>query len=221
MASTRATTGRSSLLVACAAAALILAGCADGSTGSSSPVVTMPGPASVSSQNGGDAPSQARPTPSGAPEMTPPPTPESTSVGEPTVLPTTASVTVYYLAEGDGGTSGPEVGCGDSAVAVTSPAISFTDPIAAALGVLLATDSMEIGQSGLRNALWQSDLAVVSVDRAGSTITARLEGTLKLAGECDIPRVEQQLQLTADMAAGAPVAITVNGKPLAEALSLK
>lgn len=198
-----ATTKRSPLLVACAAVALVLAACTDGSGGSQSPVVTMPGSASVS------------------PTMTPSAAPENASGGEPTVLPTTASVTIYYIAEGDGGVSGPAVGCGDSAVAVTSPAISFTDPVAAALGVLLATDTMEIGQSGLRNALWQSDLTVVSVDRSGNTIAANLEGTLKLAGECDIPRAEEQLLLTAQTAAGAPVAITVNGKPLAEALSLK
>jgi hypothetical protein len=139
----------------------------------------------------------------------------------PTVLPTSASVTLFYIAVGDGGTSGPPVGCGDSAVAVTSPAVSFTDPVEAALRTLLAGHSEELGQSGLRNALWQSTLSVASVERTGTTITAALEGSLMVAGECDIPRVEQQLQLTAQQAAGAPVAITVNGRTLSEALSLK
>lgn len=145
----------------------------------------------------------------------------ASSTQNPTVLPTSASVTVFYIAVDDGGTSGATVGCGDSAVAVTSQAISFTDPVEAALRTLLANDSEEIGQSGLRNALWPSDLAVTSVDRSGSTVTAHLDGTLMLGGECDIPRVEQQLLHTAQRAAGVPVAITINGKTLSDALSLK
>lgn len=140
---------------------------------------------------------------------------------DPTVMPTSASVTVFYIAQGDGGTSGPAVGCGDSAVAVTSPTVTFTDPVEAALRTLLANHSAQIGQSGLSNALWQSRLHVDSVDRNANTITAQLSGTLTLGGECDNPRVEQQLLLTAQQAAGTPVAVTVNGKALSQALSLK
>jgi hypothetical protein len=136
-------------------------------------------------------------------------------------MPTTASATLYYIAQGDGGVSGPPVGCGDSAVAVTSAAISFTDPVEGALRTLLEDHSQHLGQSGLDNALWRSRLAVQSVTRTGASITAHLVGTLKMGGECDIPRVEQQLLLTAKDAAGAPVAITINGKTLSQALSLK
>ncbi|MHA7270222.1 GerMN domain-containing protein [Arthrobacter sp. HLT1-20] len=140
---------------------------------------------------------------------------------EPTVMPTSASVTVFYIAQGDSGTAGSTLGCGDSVVAVTSATVTFTDPVEGALRTLLANHSAQLGQSGLSNALWQSALKVDSVDRSGSNITAQLSGTLTLAGECDIPRVEQQLLRTAQQAAGAPVAITVNGKTLSDALSLK
>lgn len=134
---------------------------------------------------------------------------------------TSASVTVFFIAEGDAGISGPAVGCGDSAIAVTSQTITFTDPVEAALRTLLANHAAHIGQSGLRNALADARLTVDTVDRTGTTVTAHLSGTLSLAGVCDIPRVEQQLLLTAQQAAGTPVAITINGKTLTEALSLK
>jgi hypothetical protein len=197
---------RFAVLTLMAAAALILGGCAGG-TPSGTPPASSSTAAAPSTQAGGE---------------TAAPSPVPTSyLPEPTVLPTNASVITYYIAVGDGGTAGPLVGCGDSAVAVTSQSVSFTDPVEAALRTLLASDTETIGQSGLRNALWQSTLSVTSVDRGGNTITAHLDGTLALAGECDIPRVEQQLLLTAQQAAGAPVAITINGKPLSEALSLK
>ena len=159
-------------------------------------------------------------TPAGGETATPSPLPTS-DLPEPTVLPTNASVITYYIAVGDGGTAGPLLGCGDSAVAVTSQSLSFTDPVQAALRTLVANDAEMIGQSDLRNALWQSTLAVTSVERSGNTVTVHLDGTLALAGECDIARVEQQLLLTDQQAAGVAVTITVNGKPLSEALSLK
>ncbi|MGO4384029.1 hypothetical protein AB4Y80_07350 [Specibacter sp. RAF43] len=162
-------------------------------------------------------------TPTPAPASSPPASspPASSPPAEPTVMPTTASATLFYVAIGDNGVAGPMVGCGDSAVAVTSAAITYTDPVEGALRALLANHTRAVGASGLDNTLWQSRLAVASVDRSGATVTAHLSGTLTMGGECDIPRIEQQLMLTAERAAGAPVAITINGKTLTEALSLK
>ena len=202
-----------------AAAALALAGCTGSPSATGTP--SLSSAPSASTPAGGGPTGASQTPPSSAPDSPSASSSEAAPGGEPTVLPTTASVTIYYIAVGDGGTSGPEVGCGDSAVAATSPAVTFTDPVEAALKVLLGSKDEEIGQSGLRNALWQSDLAVTGVDRSTTPITVHLEGTLSLAGECDIPRAEQQLMLTAKDAAGAPVDITVNGKPLSEALSLK
>lgn len=208
--------GKWSILATLAGVALILGGC----SGSPTPSETSADPPATAASS---APS-ASGTTTAIEETSESQAPQSNlpvDSPDPTVLPKNASVTLFYIAEGDGGVSGPAVGCGDSAVAVTSPAITFTDPVEGALRTLLADHSQQIGQSGLSNTLWQSQLGVDSIDRAGSTITAHLTGTLLMGGTCDIPRVEQQLLLTAERAAGAPVAITINGKKLSKALSLK
>ncbi|WP_343318904.1 hypothetical protein AAFM46_00415 [Arthrobacter sp. TMP15] len=204
-----------SALALLAGAALILVGCtgtvpsdvASGSSLSSSAVA--PGTPLATATDGASATLSANP-------------PEPTSPSsKPAPSPTSASLTLFYIAQDDGGTSGPVVGCGDSAVATTSPSVTFSDPVEGALRTLLENHSEEVGQSGLHNALWNSELSVSAIERSGGTVTAQLRGTLILGGECDIPRVEQQLLLTAGQAEGAPVAITINGKTLSEALSLK
>lgn len=194
----------SAILAIVTGAAFLLGGCTGGTPYGAPPATSSQAPAPSTTTSGESS--------SPGPTSSPP---------EPTVLPTNASVITYYIAVGDGGTAGPLVGCGDSAVAVTSQSVSFTDPVEAALRTLLASHTEELGQSGLRNALWQSTLAVTSIDRNGSAITAHLDGTLAVAGECDNPRIEQQLLLTAQEAAAGPVSITINGKTLSEALSLK
>ena len=207
------TVGKRSLVAFTAAAALMLAGCAGAAPNTAEPGTTTSAPPSASNTADVGA---------GSTSPAPPPTiPSNTPGGEPTVLPTTASVTVYYIAAGDGGFSGPTIGCGDVAVAVTSPAISFTDPVEGALRVLLENRSETIGQSGLGNFLWKSQLTIASIERTGTTVTVNLTGNLSVGGVCDIPRVQEQLLLTAQKAAGGPVDIMLNGKPLSEALSLK
>lgn len=202
--------GRFSAMAFAAGAALVLAGCAVPSPGAG-PSTATPSTPATTAPAGGPGASQV---PASDVETQPPKT-------QPTVLPTNASVTVFYIAQGDGGAGGPDVGCGDSAIPVTSPTISYTDPVEGALRTLLANREQQIGQSGLENTLWQSHLAVGSIERSGTTITANLTGTLSMGGECDIPRVEAQLQLTANTAAGSVVSITINGKTLSEALSLR
>lgn len=203
-------TGKHPMLVALVAgAALLLGGCNATPTG---PAAASRPPSASSTQTLAAGYGASQDPASSAPPA---------ASDEPTVMPTTASATLYYIARDDAGVSGPPVGCGDSAVAVTSASITFTDPVEGALRTLLADHSQQLGQSGLDNALWQSRLQVQSVERNGSTITAHLAGTLKMGGECDIPRVEEQLLLTTRQAAGGPVAITINGKTLRSALSLK
>lgn len=222
-------TGRLSFLTLVAGASLVLGGCT--STPPTSPETTV---SSTSSRApSAPAPSGSIPTatiPADPTAAGPAPTASdggsasqapSSNAPQPTVMATSASVTLFFIAEGDAGISGPAVGCGDSAISVTSQTVTYTDPVEGALRTLLANHAAHIGQSGLRNALADARLTVDSVDRSGTTTTAHLSGTLSLAGECDIPRVEQQLLLTAQQAAGTPVAITINGKTLTEALSLK
>jgi hypothetical protein len=75
----------------------------------------------------------------------------------------------------------------------------------------------------LYNALYQSDLQVdrVSLDPQGQA-KVYLTGTLMLAGECDNPRVEEQINQTAKLFSTVnAVSVFVNDKPLKDALSLK
>lgn len=178
------------------------------------------GPSAVTTRADG-----ASPAPASAASVPADSTPVADGTGmagaDPTVMATTASVTLYYLAPGDGGESGILVGCGDSAVAVTSGAINFTDPVEGALRILLADHEEQVGESGLDNALWASRLSVKSIDRSGTVITVNLVGTLVPGGACDSPRIDQQILLTARVAAGGPVAVTVNGKSLSAALGLR
>jgi hypothetical protein len=133
-----------------------------------------------------------------------------------------APLTVYYIAVDDGGVSGPAVGCGDSVVATTTAPERFTDQVGPSLRRLLADHRPMLGQSGLYNALYQSDLAYEGGSYDGHTITVYLSGTFTLSGTCDIPRVTAQLEHTAMTAAGAAEArVFVNGRPLADVLSLK
>jgi hypothetical protein len=93
----------------------------------------------------------------------------------------------------------------------------------AALESLLSVRDQEYGQSGLYNALYQSDLHLesVSIDGSGKAIVY-LTGTLKMGGECDIPRVRAQVEQTVlQFPTVIEVTVYINGKPIAEVLSLK
>lgn len=134
----------------------------------------------------------------------------------------TKPLTVYYIATEDNGITGTLVGCGDSLVANTTAPITTSDVVKSSFEQLLAGKDQFIGQSGLYNALYQSDLTFTSSTVAGGTVTVNLTGTLKLGGECDNPRVQAQLEQTAKTAAGTDaVVINLNGKPLSDSLSLQ
>src|SRR5690606_14472505 len=122
----------------------------------------------------------------------------------------------------DNGIAGPMIGCGDSLVSRTTAPVTTTDMVKSAFEQLLAGKDQFIGQSGLYNALYQSNITFVSSSVANDTVTVNLAGSLKLGGECDSPRVETQLENTAKTAAGVSKAvINLNDKPLADALSLQ
>jgi hypothetical protein len=93
----------------------------------------------------------------------------------------------------------------------------------AALEALLSVKDQYYGQSGLYNALYQSDLQVESInlDNSGKAVVY-LTGSLKMGGECDTPRVQAQLEQTVlQFPTVTEVAIFINGKPLSDVLSLK
>ena len=193
-------------------------------------------------------PSPAPPSPTAAPSatalsLTPTTTPTATVLSlSPTTAPTAAArplsptaapsetpslaggkqVKVFLIAIDDNGKAGKKIGCGDSVVAVTRPISATPGVLRAALESLFAIQEPYYGQSGLYNALAQSDLHVAGIAIANGVATIRLTGTLKMGGECDAPRVEAQLTETALQFSTVKVAsIFVNGRPLKDVLSLK
>ena len=145
---------------------------------------------------------------------------------QPTTVPPTAAaeqtVKIFLIALNDNGQSGTQVGCGDSAVSVTVTIPHTQGVLRAALEKLLSAKKQFYGQSGLYNALYQSDLQVAAVTIEQGKAIIHLTGTMMLGGECDSPRVEAQIKQTAlQFSTVNDVAVFINDKPIEEALSLK
>ncbi|MET4588052.1 hypothetical protein ACVLB3_003956 [Pseudarthrobacter sp. PvP022] len=191
-------------------------------TTTSSPASSSAAPtttASPSATTPSVTPTPTATTPPSSAPASPTATAEPTSTGLPEQV---APLTIYYVAVGDAGVSGPLIGCGDSLVATTTAPVRFTDQVGPSVGTLLANKSRDVGLSGLVNVLYQSNLSYVGGELDGSTITIYLTGQFMLGGVCDIPRAKAQLEYTAMAAAGATSArVFVNGRPIDEVLSLK
>lgn len=128
---------------------------------------------------------------------------------------TTAALSIYYVAVGDQGQSGPEIGCGDSLISTQSAPQTFTDKVKAALELLLGDKSADYGQTGLRNAVADSMLRFVSSSVSGDIVIVNLSGRISSGGTCDDPRIIEQISRTASTAAGVDAArILVNGIPI-------
>jgi len=131
-------------------------------------------------------------------------------------------VQIFLIALEDNGQSGKKIGCDDSVVPVQVTIPATQSVLRAALEALLSLKDQFYGQSGLYNALYQSNLQVEGVKIEGGKAVINLSGTLMLGGVCDNPRVEAQIEETAlQFATVSEVAVFVNGKPLEEILSLK
>lgn len=129
----------------------------------------------------------------------------------------TQRVNIYVI-----GLESGSVGCGDEVVAVRRDIPKTQAPLTAALNLLLAQKSPYYGESGLYNALHQSNLRIGSISRSGTAWTIRLTGKLILSGTCDAPRVQAQLEQTAlQFNTVKSVRYYVNGQPLESLLSGK
>ena len=136
----------------------------------------------------------------------------------PTAAPQT--VKVFLIAIEDNGQSGTLVGCGDSAIPVTVTIPRTQGVLKAALQKLLSIKEQSYGESGLYNALYQSDLELQSVTIEQGTAIIHLTGTLMLGGVCDNPRVEAQIEETAlQFSTVSNVSVFLNDTPLEEVLS--
>ncbi len=132
-------------------------------------------------------------------------------------------VKVYLVAVGDNGTSGTLIGCGDSLVPVEVPIPPTKGVLRAALTELFKLEGQQYyGQSGLYNALYLSNLTIDDLAVTDGEAIIHLSGNLVFGGECDIPRIEEQLKAVAfQFSTVDRVSIFVNGKPLEKLLDLR
>jgi len=152
------------------------------------------------------------------------PTSVQISPSVPTVAETPGNQTVliYLVALEDNGISGEKIGCGDSLVPVSIGIPRTQGVLRAAIEELLSVEDAYYGESGLYNALYQSNLQAREIRIEDGQAIIQLEGALRLGGVCDNPRVEGQLKQTAlQFSTVRDVAITVNGTPLEDLLSGK
>jgi len=170
-------------------------------------------------------------TPLAAPLLTQPvqspPTPAVTAV--PVIIPTdppapsgddTLRLYIYLVAIGDNGASGESIGCGDSIIPVAVDVPRTTGVLRAALDRLLSQKTQYYGESGLYNALYQSNLVIDSLIVQDGEATMRFSGKLQSGGVCDDPRIIAQLEHTAlQFSTVQRVSITVNGEDIHNLLS--
>jgi len=127
---------------------------------------------------------------------------------------------IYLIALNDAGQSGQPVGCGDSAIPVLQTFQPTVAPLTAALQILLAQHTQAYGESGLYNALYQSNLTLEGVNIINREAIINLVGQLAIGGVCDAPRLQAQIELTARQFSTIDrVTINVNGVPLSQLLS--
>lgn len=132
------------------------------------------------------------------------------------------TVKIFLIALEDNGQSGILVGCGDSAVPVTVIIPRTQGVLKAALEKLLSIKEQYYGESGLYNALYQSDLQLKSVTIDQGKAVIHLTGTVMLGGVCDAPRVEAQIKQTAlQFSTVSDVEVFINDIPLEDVLSQK
>lgn len=131
-------------------------------------------------------------------------------------------VTIYLVAVDDNGNSGEKIGCNDSLVPVKTSTSSNLAAPWNALSALLSLQETHFGESGLYNALHQSDLAIQSFEIVEGKAKVYLIGELMLGGVCDQPRVEEQIVATIlDSAQVKEVEVFINGTLLQDYLSLQ
>ena len=109
------------------------------------------------------------------------------------------SIMIYLVAVGDNGKTGKKIGCGDSLIPVTRTINKTAAPLTAAIRELLQTPQHPSvdGSPNLENFWKGRNLKVRSAFIVNRTATIRLSGELSVAGVCDEPRIESQIDATA------------------------
>lgn len=169
-------------------------------------------------------PEQIKPTVTLAVPSATPALPTQTQV-QPVVRTSTPgeqTIKIFLIALEDNGQSGTQVGCSDSVIPVTVTIPQTQGVLRAALEKLFSAKQQFYGESGLYNALYQSDLEISSIAIEQGKATIRLTGSIMLGGACDAPRVQAQIEQTAlQFSTVSEVAVFINDVPLTDFLSSK
>lgn len=198
---------------------------------------TQAQPAASATAISGVQPTQIQVIPTGVPvttggSPTPPPTviaiPARTNTSAPPTAvpptsappPTFTNINIVLIALNDNGLSGPAVGCGDSTVLVRVQVPYTQAVLRASIEKLLSLHSKDYGESGLYNALYQSNLTLDKLALVDGKATIALKGQLLSGGVCDDPRIIAQIEQTAlQFSTVKSVVVTVNGSDIHDLLS--
>lgn len=138
----------------------------------------------------------------------------------PSTLKNVQTTKIYLISLGDEGKSGEEIGCGDSIVAVDKKISKDRKQLEGSIEKLLSLNQREDPDSGLYDALYQSNLKLEVVSVVDGNAEINLTGELKVAGVCDNPRIEEQIRRTAiQFPEVKSVEVFVNGEKLEDVLS--
>ena len=126
-----------------------------------------------------------------------------------------------WLISIEGKQDGPKIGCGDSAVPVEVELPLDSPALSGSLDALLDAGKRH-EPAGFYNALAGSPLKVQRIDLSRGSARIDLTGYLEIGGECDSPRVLDQLTRTATQFSDVKSAeFFLDGKPLRTLLSGK
>lgn len=131
----------------------------------------------------------------------------------------TQSIKIYLISLGDDGKAGKKIGCGDSLVSVNRSIARTAAPLTAAVRELLATPEHSEGTPRLENFWKGRRLRVQTVSLRNGTALIRITGELAVAGVCDEPRIESQIEATArQFSTVKRVKVFVDNRTLADAI---
>ena len=129
------------------------------------------------------------------------------------------AIKIYLVAIGDDGRTGKRIGCGDSLVAVTRTIKKTAAPLAATLRELLSTPPQPEGTPKLENFWKGRNLKLKSVSIRNHTATIQVSGEVFVAGVCDEPRIQSQIEETArQFPTVKRVKVFIGKRTLAEAI---
>ena len=130
---------------------------------------------------------------------------------------------IYLIAIEDKGTTGKKLDTGDSVVPVEVDLKKQNEnTLEEVLNELLSIKEQYYGESGLYNALYQSNLTVESAEIKDGVAEIHLSGNFTLGGVMDNPRVKAQIEETAKQFDEVKsVKIYLGDKTIDDALSLK